>query len=223
MDLAHAGVAETFAALASGPDGLAEEEARRRLAREGPNNLPRAPGPSPVRRFLRQFTHFLAILLWVAAGLAFAADRLRPGEGMATLGWAILVVILVNALFTFVQEYKAERAVEALHRLLPATAWVLRGGQPAEVPRAALVPGDLLLLEEGEQVPADARVVEALRLSLDTSALTGESLPRTVGAAAVPPGSLADPLHAPNLVYAGTTVLSGRGKAVVFATGARTE
>ncbi len=222
-DLAHVPAADALAKLGSGPAGLTSEEARRRLARDGPNSLPAAQGPSLARRLLRQFTHFLALLLWLAAGLAFAADALRPGEGMATLGWAILGVILVNALFTFLQEYKAERAVEALRRLLPATAWVLRAGQPQEVPREAVVRGDVLLLEEGEQVPADARVIEAIRLSADTSSLTGESHPRALRAEPVPQGTLADPLHAANLLYAGTTILSGRGRAVVFATGGRTE
>ncbi|WP_447974729.1 cation-translocating P-type ATPase [Nitrospira sp. Kam-Ns4a] len=215
--------ADALGKLGSGPAGLTSEEARRCLARDGPNSLPVPQGPSLARKLLRQFTHLLAILLWFAAGLAFIADALRPGEGMATIGWAILGVILVNALFTFVQEYKAERAVEALRALLPATAWVLRAGQPQEVLREELVVGDVLLLEEGEQVPADARVIEAIRLRADTSSLTGESHPRTLKAEPVPRGALTDPLHAPNLVYAGTTILSGRGRAVVFATGSRTE
>ncbi|MEW6544701.1 MAG: cation-transporting P-type ATPase [Nitrospirota bacterium] len=220
MDLSGLSPEEALKALQTGPTGLSQEEAARRLAQVGPNSLQEIKGPSLPRRFLRQFTHFLAILLWLAAGLSFLAEGFQPGQGMATLGWAILGVILINALFTFVQEYKAERAVQALHRLLPATAWVLRSGQPEQIARHALVPGDLLLLEEGEQVPADARLVEVVAMRVDNSSLTGEAKPKRRTAE---PAGAGNPLDAPNLVFAGTTILSGRGRAVVFATGANSE
>jgi sodium/potassium-transporting ATPase subunit alpha len=169
---------------------------------------------------MQHFTHFLAILLWIAAGLAFTADRLKPGEGMATLGWAIFGVIVINAVFAFVQEYKAERAVQALHRLLPANAWVVRGGQSVAIARSEIVPGDLLLLEEGERVPADARLIETTDMRVDNAALTGESIPKRRIAEAVENGHWLD---MPNLVFAGTTILSGHGRALVFSTGMRTE
>jgi sodium/potassium-transporting ATPase subunit alpha len=220
MDLARLEIEEALNALGSRPTGLSPEEARLRLLRDGPNSLQEVRGPSLVLRFLRQFTHFLALLLWIAAGLSFLAEFFQPGQGMATLGWAILAVILINACFSFIQEYKAERAVQALRRLLPAMAWVLRSGQPQEVPRRELVPGDLLLLEAGEQVPADARLIEAIGLRLDNSSLTGEAKPKRRTAEAVPDPN---PLDAANLVFAGTTILSGRGRAVVYATGVRTE
>ena len=211
---------EVFQQLGTAPSGLSSEEARRRLATYGPNTLLEAEGYSVAKGLLRQFTHFLAILLWIAASLAFAADTMKPGEGMATLGWAILGVIVINAVFAFFQEYKAERAVHALHRLLPARAWVLRSGQPVEIARSEIVPGDLLLIEEGEQIPADARLVEAIEMRIDISSLTGESRPKRRTAESVTDGHLLD---IPNLVFAGTPVLSGRGRAVVFATGMQTE
>ncbi len=211
---------EVLKELGTSPDGLLQEEARRRLLLHGPNSLQEVKGPPLTKRFLRQFTHFLALLLWIAAGLSFLAEALKPGEGMATLGWAILGVILINALFTFVQEYKAERAVQALRRLLPATAWVVRSGHTTQVPRRELVPGDFLLLEEGEQVPADARLIESIQMRVDNSSLTGEAKPKRRLAEPVTAGNALD---APNLVFAGTTVLSGRGRAVVYATGMRTE
>ena len=211
---------EALKALDTSPSGLSHEEARRRLLLTGPNSLQEIKGAPLASRFLRQFTHFLAILLWVAAGLSFLADALHPGQGMATLGWAILGVILINAVFTFVQEYKAERAVQALRRMLPATAWVIRAGHAEQVSRRELVPGDILLLEEGEQVSADARLIEANHMRVDNSSLTGEALPRPRRIEPVPAGSALD---AQNLVFAGTTVLSGRGRAVVYATGLRTE
>ena len=212
--------ADVLKALDTSPSGLSHEEARRRLLLTGPNSLQEIKGAPLAGRFLRQFTHFLAILLWIAAGLSFLAEALHPGQGMATLGWAILGVILINAVFTFVQEYKAERAVQALRRLLPSSAWVLRAGHAEQVSRQELVPGDILLLEEGEQVPADARLIEANHMRVDNSSLTGEALPRPRRIEPVPAGNTLD---APNLVFAGTTVLSGRGRAAVYATGLRTE
>ena len=200
--------------------GLTSEEAVQRYRKFGPNVLAEPDRYSVLRGLTRHFTHFLAILLWVAAGLAFAADFMKPGEGMATLGWAILGVIVINAVFAFLQEYKAERAVQALHRLLPDNAWVTRSGQSIEVPRSELVPGDVLLLEEGGRVPADARLIEANGIRVDTAALTGESQPKRRTAEPVEDGHWLD---LPNLVFAGTTILSGHGRAVVFATGMRTE
>jgi sodium/potassium-transporting ATPase subunit alpha len=211
---------EVLKALDTSPSGLSHEEAHRRLLHAGPNSLQEIKGAPLASRFLRQFTHFLAILLWIAAGLSFLAEALHPGQSMATLGWAILGVILINAVFTFIQEYKAERAVQALRRMLPATAWVIRSGHAEQVSRRELVPGDILLLEEGEQVSADARLIEANHMRVDNSSLTGEALPRPRRIEPVPAGNALD---APNLVFAGTTVLSGRGRAVVYATGLRTE
>jgi sodium/potassium-transporting ATPase subunit alpha len=213
-------VDEVLKKLETSPSGLSPEEARVRFARHGPNSLQESRGPSLFRKLLAQCTHFLALLLWLAAGLAFIADWLKPGEGMGTLGWAIVGVIAINAAFSFFQEFKAERAVQALRRLLPATAWVLREGQTQQVPRRELVPGDILLLEEGEQIPADARLIEAVSLRVDNSALTGEAQPKRRVAEAVANGHTLD---IANLVFAGTTVLSGHGRAAVYATGMRTE
>ena len=200
--------------------GLSPDEAQRRLVRYGRNALIEPDRYSLLRGLVHHFTHFLAVLLWIAAGLAFAADFMRPGEGMATLGWAILGVIIINAVFAFLQEYKAERAVQALHRLLPDKAWVTRGGQSVEIARSEIVPGDLLILEEGERVPADARLIEATGMRVDNAALTGESKPKRRTAEAMEDGHWLD---LPNLVFAGTTILSGHGRAVVFATGMRSE
>jgi sodium/potassium-transporting ATPase subunit alpha len=208
-----------FAALGTSPAGLSADEARRRLTQYGPNSL-QVKTASLTYRFLRQFTHFLALLLWIAAGLAFTADYLHPGEGMATLGWAILGVIFVNAVFAFFQEYRAERAVQALRQLLPTHAWVLRAGRHQQISRNEIVPGDILLLEEGEQVPADARLVEALGMRVDNSSLTGESRPKRRTADPVKDAHHHD---IANLVFAGTTVLAGHGQAVVLATGMQTE
>ena len=211
---------QVYRALTTSPQGLSQDDARRRAIRHGPNSLQELRGVPLLNRFARQFTHFLALLLWIAAALAFTADMLHPGEGMATVGWAILGVILINAVFAFLQEYRAERAVQALRGMLPASAWVLRDGQQQHVPRNELVPGDVLLLEEGEQIPADARLVEVTGMLVDNSSLTGESTPQRRSADPITEGHQFD---IANLVFAGTTVLSGHGQAVVFATGLRTE
>ena len=218
--LHHLTVGEVFTHLGSRESGLSPEEAQQRLRQYGPNVLEESSHYSLIQGFLRQFTHFLAILLWIAAGLAFMAEFMKPGEGMLTLGWAILGVIGINAVFAFFQEYKAERAVHALHRLLPAKAWVLRSNQPREVPRSEIVPGDVLLIAEGELIHADARLIDAADMLVDLSSLTGESQPKRRTAEPITDGHLLD---IPNLIFAGTPVLSGRGRAVVFATGMQTE
>jgi Cation transport ATPase len=118
-DINRLSVEEVLKRLDTSADGLAPEEALKRLNEFGPNVLVEADRYAPLRGLSRHFTHFLAILLWIAAGLSFTADFLEPGEGMATVGWAILGVIIINAAFAFLQEYKAERAFQALRRLLP--------------------------------------------------------------------------------------------------------
>ena len=219
-DINRLSTADVLNRLETAGGGLTTEEAIRRLIQFGPNVLAAPERYSVLRGLARQFTHFLAILLWIAAGLSFAAELMNPGEGMATLGWAILGVIGINAVFAFLQEYKAERAVQTLRRLLPDKAWITRNGQSVGIRRSELVPGDVLLLEEGERVPADARLIEEAGMRVDTAALTGESKPKRRTAEPVEDGHWLD---LPNLVFAGTTILSGHGRAVVFSTGMRTE
>jgi Ca2+-transporting ATPase len=150
----------------------------------------------------------------VAAALAFVG-------GMPQLGWAIIAVVAINGAFSFVQEYRAERATRALSALLPETATVLRDGRPTPVPATELVPGDLVLLREGDRVSADGRMLHSDGLQVDNSTLTGESesVARDAGPTSARP---ADPLEATNLVFAGTYVAAGSGRAVVAATGAAT-
>lgn len=222
MDFYRLSDQDTLRTLETSLGGLSLDGARQRLTRYGPNRLPELARPSLFIKLVRQFTHFLAILLWVAAGLAFLAHFLKPDEGMAALGCVIVAVVVINAVFSFVQEYKAERAAQALRCLLPATAWIVRSEVTQQVPREDVVPGDVLLLEEGEQVSADARLIEAVQMRVDNAPLTGEShAPLRQTDPVTEP--VIDPLNAPNLVFAGTTVLSGHGRAVVYATGAQTE
>ncbi|MBS1795636.1 MAG: cation-transporting P-type ATPase [Acidobacteria bacterium] len=208
-------VADALSILETSRDGLAEEEAARRLKLFGENRLPRPPKAKWYVEFAGNFVHFFALMLWVGAALAWFA-------GLPELALAITVVIVVNGIFSYWQEYKAERAAEALEALLPHQVTVRRDGVEKLIPAQRVVRGDLLILSEGETVPADARLVAAERLRLDLSSLTGESRP-------VPRSTIAhadgrQPLaFCPNLVFAGTSVAGGRGAAVVYAIGARTE
>lgn len=199
--------------LGTGPGGLSTAEAARRLRVYGPNQVRQRAETSLAHRLTRQLAHPLALLLWMAAALAFA-------EGTPVLAWAILAVILVNAAFALLQERQAERAVEALAAYLPERAHVIRDGLPQTVEVAQLVPGDLLVLREGDKVPADARLTEGA-LEIDLSMLTGESAP--VERVAGPADEQVPLLREPHLVFSGTTCVGGQAQAIVFATGRRTE
>jgi Ca2+-transporting ATPase len=206
-------------ALQTTPEGLGREEAERRLALFGANRLPPAKRRPLVLRFVDQMVHFMALLLWVAGGLAFAA-------GTPQLGWAIWAVVLINGVFSFWQEFHAERTLAALTRALPRQVQVWRDRTLCFLPVEDLVAGDRLLIEEGDKVPADARVSRAVGLYVDLSVLTGESLPVARNSEPLPDvlsmAAVATSDRS-NLLLAGTTVVSGRGEAIVYATGAETE
>ncbi|HET6364526.1 MAG TPA: cation-transporting P-type ATPase [Nitrospirota bacterium] len=208
-----------FLSLVTSEHGLSEEEAGRRLREFGPNEISEVKKKHLIARLLGQFTHFLAILLWSAAFLSFLSEYLHPGEGMLTLGIAIIGVVVINAIFTFIQEYRAEKALEELKKLLPFYVKVLREKTEKEIHAGEVVPGDLILLCEGDKVPADARLIETAGLKVNHAPLTGESEPLTRNHEPFP-GELMD---SPNITFAGTTIISGSGKAIAFATGMKTE
>ncbi|TYB43928.1 cation-translocating P-type ATPase [Actinomadura chibensis] len=199
--------------LHTGDRGLSGREAARRLAVYGPNRVRRREGRSLPRLLSAQFLHPLALLLWGAGALAFVA-------GTHVLGWAILAVIVINAVFALLQEHQAERAVEALAAYLPERADVVRDGRRQAVEAAELVPGDLIVLAEGDKIPADARLTDGA-LEIDLSMLTGESAP--VERVAAPSEQGVTLVHEPNLVFSGTTCTGGEARAIVFATGGHTE
>jgi magnesium-transporting ATPase (P-type) len=206
--------AAVLAAVEGAEDGLREEEARARLARFGPNRLPEPPPRHPLMRFLLQFH---SILIYVLLGAA--AITAVMGHYTDTL--VILAVVTVNAIVGFIQEGKAERALEAIREMLAPVASVLRGGARRSVPGEALVPGDIVLLEAGDKVPADLRLTQARGLQVQEAILTGESVPvekrvRPVAADA----ALGDRAC---MAFSGTLVTSGHGRGVVVATGAGTE
>jgi len=204
---------QALARLEAGEAGLAPDEAARRLQRVGPNALPPPPATPAWRRLLRQFSDPLILFLLAAAVVAALLDHLVDGA-------VIVAVVAVNALVGFVQEGRAEQALNGLRSILAPSARVLRGGARETVAVESLVPGDVLLLEAGDRVPADARLLRARGLRVDESLLTGESVPADKQAEPVAAdtalGSRA------SMLYSGTLVATGQGQAVVVATGSDT-
>ncbi len=220
MHLAHLSILDALQSLRTSETGLSSGEAARRLREYGENRLAEIGGEAEWRRFAREFTHFFAIILWVAAGLAFFAESYSPDEGMWQLGAAIVAVILINGSFSFWQEYRAEKAIDALRQLLPQEVKVMRDGQLTTVPGEHLVPGDIIVLEAGDNVPADCRLISSNGIRVNAATITGESLPK---ARSAEEGGEAGILETRNVLLAGTSLVSGEGRAVVFATGMHTE
>ena len=195
--------------------GLSGDEAARRLDESGPNELDTTQGTSPWQLLLDQVKNVMILILLIAVGLSI-------GLGHGTEAIVIAVIVLFAVLLGFAQEYRAERAIEALREMAAPTATVLRDGEPEDVLAREIVPGDVLLLEAGDRAPADGRLFEVVSLQVEEAALTGESLPVEKQTAALPEGDLpvGDRL---NMVYSGTTVTYGHGRALAVATGMRTE
>jgi len=209
-----------FRRLKTSEQGLSPSQVKRRSRDFGANSLERGTQRNYLICYLSQYGQFFAILLGVAALLSFVADHYMPGEGSDILGYAILSAVIINATFTFWQEYRADKAMEALLKLIPTMVNLRRHGQIVTVDSRDMVPGDIMLLEEGDKVAADGVLFESNSLYLDLSSLTGESNPaqRAVG-----PYHVRRTLDARNMVFAGTTVISGNGLAVTTATASATE
>jgi Ca2+-transporting ATPase len=207
-------VPEVLASLDSKHDGLSQEEAQRRLAEFGPNELAGKKKISPWIIFLEQFKNFLIIILLVAVVLSAIM-----GETADAI--VIFAIVLFAAGLGFIQEYRAEKAMEALKRMAAPMASVLRGSKEAEIPSRELVPGDIIILRTGDRIPADARLIEAVNLKTDEASLTGESVPLQKTTQALPVEvNIGD---RKNMAFMGTAAVYGRGTAVVTATGMGTE
>jgi Ca2+-transporting ATPase len=208
-------VEATLSGLKTGPGGLSAEEARRRLETYGPNELQAAHRVSPWKLLLDQFKNALIIILLVAVVLSALM-----GEGIESLVIGVIVLFAVG--LGFIQEFRAERAIDALRRMAAPTATVLRDGEEVEVPAGHLVPGDIVLVQAGNRVPADLRIIESVNLQIEEAALTGESVAVEKHAAPLA-GAEAALGDRKNMAYAGTAATYGRGRAVVVATGMQTE
>ena len=206
-------------------EGLSTEEAKRRLEKYGHNKLKEAEKPSLVQRFLAQLKDPMLIILMIAAAVS-ALTGMISGENEWAEVIIIIAVVLLNAILGVIQESKAEAAIEALQTMTAATCKVLRDGKMVVLRSDELVPGDVILLEAGDAVPADGRIIENASLKIEEAALTGESVPvnKVLEALGMVEGQNDVPLgDRKNMCYMGSTVVYGRGKAVITTTGMETE
>ena len=208
-------VSRALEELRSGAGGLSPDEARGRLAVHGPNRLQEKAKQSVLLLFVRQFTDLLIVILAIAAVISGVL-----GEWLDAA--AIIAIIILNGIIGFLQEYRAEKALEALKKMTAPVARAIRGGTEGIVDARDLVPGDIVFIMEGDRVPADARLLETVALEADEAPLTGESAPVPKDAGLVCEAGETIHCHG-NMVFLGTVITRGRGKAVVTATGMRTE
>jgi Ca2+-transporting ATPase len=217
---------ETLKLLNSEQTGLSQEEAQKRLSQYGPNELKKEKGTSPIKMFFEQFTDILIIILLIAVALSVGTYFYHVSQGVTDVtelydAIVIIAIVLATAILGFIEEFRSEKAVEALKKMTAPTAIVIRDGKDVKIPATEIVPGDIILLYTGDKVPADARLIEAINLKVDEAPLTGESAPvnKMVDSCSqdVP---VNDRL---NMAFTGTVVVYGRGKAVAAETGMNTE
>lgn len=206
-------ISEVFINLHSSSQGLSSAEAQKRLTQYGPNKIKKVQTESGWKMFLQNFTSMMAILLWISGAIAIFT-------GTIELGIAIWLVNIINGSFSFWQEKAAKKATDALNDMLPTYVQVIRDGKKQQINSKDLVPGDVFILQAGDSIPADSRIIQATSMQVDQSALNGESVPESKTVKYAPgEGSYAES----NLVYSGTTVGAGTGRAIAFATGMDTE
>ncbi|WP_147535462.1 cation-translocating P-type ATPase [Bacillus marasmi] len=206
---------QVFEMLQTSEDGLTTDEVTKRLMQYGKNTIKEKQGKPLYRQFFANFTSLMAILLWISGGIAFFAK-------MPELGIAVWCVNFINGIFSFIQEYRAGKATEALKGMLASYARVIREGKETQILTDELVPGDVMLLEEGDKISADARLIKSSDLQINQSALTGESNPVRKFADSIHQNDLTS-FETSNLIYTGSTVSSGSGQAIVMKTGMETE
>ncbi len=210
---------ELFKRLSSSEKGLTSKEAKERLVNDGENVLQIKARFRLLFSFLKQFTSLFFILLIIASLMAFVAEYLAPNEGYLYIAVALIAVVILNAIFTFIQEYQSERIMESFKNLIPLKAVVLRDGKKKEVYATELVKGDMIFLQEGDKVPADCRILEQNLLKADNSSLTGESEPQLRKTVCTSDKIL----ESRNMLFSGTLIQSGNGKGVVYATAMNTQ
>ena len=212
-------IQEAFEVLFSRKEGLDNAEILQHQKDFGENSIEQKESGKYLILAIKQFTNFFTILLLVSAGICLFAEKIKPGESMNILGYTLIGVSVLNAAFSFFQVFRAEKAMEALKELLPDKVSVKRSGQIQEIHPTQLVPGDIVLLEEGDKIPADCRLLEVQNFKVDNSSLTGESVP--IPCKSDP--TKKDLLEANNIIFTGCTVSQGKAQAIVFAIGKSTE
>lgn len=214
-------ISQLFEKFHTSEDGLSTKEAHERLVHFGLNEIRDTYRKNYIKEYLKQYIQFFAILLEAAAFLAFIANAYMPEQGNDILAYAILVAVFINATFTFWQEYKVDKAMETLLRLMPTMVKVMRNFDRETIDAKDLVPGDIIILEEGDRIAADAVLIQNSNLYIDTSTLNGESRPSRRELEC--DSGVSRVIDAKNMVYGGTSVVSGGAKAVVVATAYATE
>jgi Ca2+-transporting ATPase len=207
-------IEETMKQLDSKETGLSQEEVQKRLQQYGTNELQKEKGTSPIKMFLEQFEDLLIIILLVATGLSLFLQEYTDAI-------VIVAIVVACAVLGFVEEYRSEKALEALKKMTAPTAVVLRDGKEVKIQTSEIVPGDIILLYTGDKVPADARLIEAFNLKVDEASLTGESSPVSKDVAAILESAPVNDRR--DMVFTGTVVVYGRGKAIATSTGMNTE
>jgi Ca2+-transporting ATPase len=214
-------VQEALDELGTSEQGLTSTRAQEIILITGPNELKKQKGRSPIKLFLSQFTDVLMIILILAMFLSIGVGIYKASLEEAIDAIIIFIIIIASAVLGFTQEYRSEKAVEALKKMTTPTALTIRDGKETRIPASQLVPGDIILLYTGDKVPADSRLIEAYNLKVEEAALTGESTAIEKTTEALPEDTqLNDRI---NMVYTGTTIAYGRAKATVTTTGMQTE
>ena len=219
MDEHKISLEELYKRIESTPNGLSSEDAQLRLKKFGKNVLTAKKRFRLLYKFLKQFRNFFAILLIIGSMLAFFAEYLAPGQGNLYIGIAIMSVVLINAVFSFFQEYQVERVMEGFRKMLPLYSNVFRDGKMVHILAEELVFGDIIYLSQGDKIPADGRLIEEHVMKVDHSSITGESEPQLRKLECTHENIL----ESRNVVFSGTLVQSGNGKALIYATGMNTQ
>jgi len=219
MDVHEISLKELYSTLSTSEKGLTTLEVEKRLIEHGFNHFEKKRHGLLILKFFKQFTNFFAILLITASFLAYLAEKIAPNQGNLYISIALLLVVVLNAIFTFIQEYRSEKIMETFKKMLPQFADVLRDNQRQKILASLLVPGDIIYLNEGDKVPADARLIEANQIKVDHSSITGESEPQLRSLESTHHNIL----ETRNVVFSSSLVQSGDGKAIVYATGKQTQ
>ncbi len=210
---------ELFQRLQCDASGLTDKQVEDRLAENGYNELQVKQSTPEIIKFLLQFKNFFALLLMFGGSLAVLAEQLDPGQGNLYIACALFGVVLLNGIFTYIQEHQSEKIMESFRHMLPSMVNIWRNGSKQQIEARYVVPGDVMMLYEGDRIPADGRIIEQTRLKIDLSSLTGESEPELRHTECTSENIL----ESRNMVFSGTLVQSGTGKVLVYATGMQTQ
>ena len=219
MDEHKKTLSKLFSELKSIEQGLSSKQAVNKLQKFGNNFLETKKQTHIIFKFLNQFKNFFALLLIVGSALAFLADYVEPNEGYLYIGIALFAVVILNSIFTFIQEYQSEKIMQTFNKMIPKRSKVQRDGKIIEIDSINIVPGDILILSEGDKISADARLITHNSLKVDNSSITGESEPQLRKLEFTHKNIL----ESRNMVFSGTLVQSGNAKALVYGTGMNTQ